>query len=67
MKKWIMQFVFALFCLCLLSTACAQPGALVIESEYTFDTVPDGTVVIHDFTIKNNRDILVKINSVKPG
>lgn len=62
-----MQFVFALFTLCLLSTAYAEPGALVIESDYTFDAVPDGTIVIHDFIIKNNRDIAVKINSVKPG
>ncbi|MCD4721379.1 MAG: hypothetical protein K8S13_16190 [Desulfobacula sp.] len=67
MKKRITQLSIAMFSLFLLTTAYAGSGAIVIESEYTFDTVPDGTIVFHDFIIKNNKDIALKINSVKAG
>lgn len=67
MKKRITQLSIAMFSLFLLTTAYAGSGAIVIESEYTFDTVPDGTIVFHDFIIKNNKDVALKINSVKAG
>ena len=67
MKNRVTQLFFAIFFLCLLTAAYADADALDIESEYTFDTVPDGTIVFHDFIIKNNKDIVVKINRVKPG
>jgi len=67
MKKLIIPLFLSLFSLLCLSPVYAAPGALVFESEYTFGTVPDGTIVLHDFIIKNNKDVLVKINNVKPG
>ena len=56
-----------MFFLFFLTTVYADPNAISIESEYTFDTVPDGTVVFHDFIVKNNKDTVLKINSVKAG
>ena len=67
MKKLIIPLFLSLFSLLCLSPVYAAPGALVFESEYTFGTVPDGTIVLHDFIIKNNKDVIVKINNVKPG
>ena len=67
MKKIIIPLFLSLFSLLLMPSIYAASGALVFESVYTFDAVPDGTVVLHDFIIKNNKDSVVKINNVKPG
>jgi len=67
MKKFITPLAFTLFFLIFMPSVYAATEALTIESNYTFDSVPDGTVVLHDFIIKNDKDIVLKITGVKPG
>jgi len=43
------------------------PQAFPIENEYTFKEVPDGTEIVHDFTIQNKGSALLKILKVKAG
>lgn len=49
------------------TTAVESPTALVPEMSYQFDPVVDGTLVIHDFVIKNNGGGMLEISQVKTG
>ena len=44
----------------------AGPKVEVDNSVFTFDTVPEGVGVSHDFIIKNSGDTLLKILKVAP-
>ena len=52
-------FVFA-------SGAMAQPKVLIENPVYTFESVPEGTHVVHKFKVKNMGDSILKITEVKP-
>lgn len=43
------------------------PVAIVAESTYTFSPVPEGTEVVHDFTIKNTGNAELRVEQVKTG
>ncbi|MFH2061121.1 MAG: hypothetical protein ABIJ59_19830 [Pseudomonadota bacterium] len=71
MKKKIIgiSFLFLVFCLvqpCLLQFGWTQPIASVPEPVYTFETIPEGTHVTHEFVIKNTGDTLLTIIDVLP-
>ena len=44
----------------------AQPKVLIDNSVFTFESVPDGVIVTHEFKIKNVGDTLLHITDVKP-
>ncbi len=46
--------------------AVAQPKALIDNPVFTFEAVPDGVYVTHEFKIKNVGDTLLHITNVKP-
>ena len=50
----------------LVSQAAAQPKAVIDSPVFTFETVPDGVHVTHEFIIKNVGDTLLHITNVKP-
>ena len=50
----------------LASQAFAQPKAVIDNPVFTFETVPDGVHVTHEFIIKNVGDTLLHITNVKP-
>ena len=50
----------------LASQAAAQPKAVIDNPVFTFETVPDGVRVTHEFIIKNVGDTLLHITNVKP-
>lgn len=43
------------------------PVALLEERSFTFTPVPEGTEVVHDFTIKNKGSAPLQIEQVKTG
>ena len=43
------------------------PAALVSERVHTFEPVPDGTEVVHDFVLRNIGDELLFIEKLKSG
>lgn len=43
------------------------PKAVVVDPNYEFDPVPEGTKVTHDFIIKNEGTETLEITKVKPG
>ncbi len=43
------------------------PSAFPVEKEYKFQSVPDGTEIVHDFVIENRGNALLKIVKVKAG
>ena len=45
----------------------AAPKIVAVQPEYTFDPVPEGTKVTHDFIIKNEGTATLEITNVKPG
>lgn len=49
------------------ATAVQQPGAVIPELKFEFNPVVDGTVVTHDFAIKNTGDGVLDISKVKTG
>ncbi len=66
MKK-INIIIAVLFMLAFLaSPAAAQPKAVIDNPVFTFETVPDGVHVTHEFIIKNVGDTLLHITNVKP-
>ncbi len=46
--------------------AVAQPKAVIENPVFTFEAVPDGAHVAHEFIIKNVGDTLLHITNVKP-
>ena len=46
--------------------AAAQPKAVIDNPVFTFETVPDGAHITHEFIIKNVGDTLLHITNVKP-
>lgn len=44
----------------------AQPKAVIDNPVFTFEAVPDGVHVTHEFIIKNMGDTLLHITNVKP-
>lgn len=50
----------------LASPAFAQPKAVIDNPVFTFEAVPDGVHVAHEFIIKNVGDTLLHITNVKP-
>lgn len=47
--------------------ASTGPKASVPETEFRFDTVPDGTIVNHTYVIQNKGDAVLNITKVKTG
>ncbi len=46
--------------------AMAQPKVLIDNPVFTFESVPDGVHVTHEFKVKNVGDTLLHITNVKP-
>lgn len=44
-----------------------EPEIFVPETRYSFEPVPEGAEVSHDFVIHNKGDAPLKINRVKSG
>jgi uncharacterized membrane protein len=44
-----------------------QPGAMMPELKFEFEPVVDGTIVTHDFVIKNVGSGVLNVNKVKTG
>lgn len=56
------------FVLLFLAIPCwAIPVASVPDATFTFEAVPDGDSVIHEFVIQNTGDTELKIENVVPG
>jgi hypothetical protein len=45
----------------------AAPSAFIVQPEYTFDPVVDGTQVMHDYVIQNKGAEILEIQKVKTG
>jgi hypothetical protein len=70
-KKAMLVLLFILFCS--LSTPCSAqenvkiPIAELVEKVYKLENVIEGTVVTHDFILKNKGNADLIINQVKSG
>lgn len=49
------------------ATAGQGPAAVVLERVHTFEPVPDGTEVVHDFVLRNIGDEMLFIEKLKSG
>ena len=49
-----------------IANANAQPFVLIDEPVYTFEPMPDGVHISHEFKIKNSGNAVLKIINVKP-
>ncbi len=71
MKK--IYFVFALFVLFSvmvlsnITVASTGPEAFAPDLIFGFSPVPEGTIITHEFTIKNKGDAVLHIKRVKTG
>ncbi|ABW65833.1 conserved hypothetical protein [Desulfosudis oleivorans Hxd3] len=45
----------------------ASPVAVIEARTFTFDPVPEGTEVVHDFTVKNTGTAELRVEQVKTG
>lgn len=63
-KIIIIATLFALFCLPY--QAIGQQKLEIENPVFTFDSVPDGLHVTHEFILKNTGDTLLKIEKVSP-
>ena len=64
-KKTVMAVIlFALFFLT--HQGLAQPEVVIDQPVFTFESVPEGGHVPHEFLIKNTGDTLLHINNVLP-
>ena len=63
-KTIIIAILFALFFLP--HQGMAQPKVKIDSPVFTFESVPEGVLVPHEFIIKNTGDTLLHIDSVLP-
>lgn len=63
-KTILIAILFALFCLPY--QGMAQPKVLIDTPVFTFESVPEGVHVPHEFIIKNTGDTLLHIDNVLP-
>ena len=63
-KLIITIMLFALFCLPF--PGMTQPEVSIQDPVYTFETVPEGVNVPHEFIVKNTGDTLLHIEDVLP-
>jgi hypothetical protein len=66
MKKKTIFIVALFFLFCLPYQVVAQPKVLVENPVFTFETVPEGVHVLHEFIIKNSGDTVLNILNVLP-
>lgn len=45
----------------------AVPIAVIKDRTFTFDPVPEGTEVVHEFTVKNTGTAELRVEQVKTG
>lgn len=65
MKIKIILYIF--FCMLpVCAVSMALPVATVENPVYTFDAVPEGANVEHEFVIKNSGDMILTIDNVMP-
>ncbi|MBU1343891.1 MAG: DUF1573 domain-containing protein [Proteobacteria bacterium] len=63
-KTILITILFVLFCLPYYGMA--QPKALIDDPIFTFEAVPEGVHVSHEFIIKNTGVTLLHIENVLP-
>ncbi|MCK5836964.1 MAG: hypothetical protein KAH09_06825 [Desulfobacula sp.] len=63
-KKIIITIVFVVFCMA--HQGMAQPRVLVDGPVFTFESVPEGVHVLHEFKVKNIGDTALHIDNVLP-
>ncbi len=63
-KTIIIAILIAVFSLPQLGMA--QPQVVVDNPVFTFNSIPEGSLIPHEFKIKNLGDTLLRINSVLP-
>ncbi len=51
---------------CFVNLAWAKPVAVVENTVFVFDSVPEGVQVAHNFTIRNSGDTTLHITGVRP-
>ena len=66
MKKKIILIAILFVHLCLPYQGLAQQKLEVENPIYTFEQVPEGLLVTHEFILKNTGDTLLKIEKVSP-
>lgn len=45
----------------------AVPTAVIEDRTFTFDPVPEGTEVVHEFTVRNTGTVELRVEQVKTG
>ncbi len=66
MKRSIFIAVIFIVFWCMPYNALAVQKVEVVNSVFTFDPVPEGVHVSHEFIIKNTGDVMLNILSVLP-
>ena len=66
MKKRIILIVILFAVFCLSHPGMAQPKVTVENPVFTFEPIPEGVHVSHEFKIKNTGDTLLHIEKVLP-
>ncbi len=66
MKKIAMIIVICAVMFFLPCLAMAKPNVVIDQSVFTFESVPEGESVYHEFILKNAGDTLLTITNVVP-
>lgn len=67
MKKKTLGVITVLFAVfCLAHPGMAQPNVVIENPVFTFDSIPEGVHVPHEFIIKNTGDTQLRILKVLP-
>ena len=66
MKKKILLIAIIIAVFFLPQLGMAQPKVLIDHPVFTFESVPEGFSIPHEFKIKNIGDTLLHINNVLP-
>ncbi|MCP3898819.1 MAG: DUF1573 domain-containing protein [Desulfobacteraceae bacterium] len=67
MKKLFLLITTFLLVFLVSGNLWATPELSAVQSTYEFDSVPEGTVIRHNFIIKNNGDEPLLIKNVETG
>jgi hypothetical protein len=66
MKKKIILITIIFAVIFTTNLGMAQSALVIEDPVFTFDLIPEGTHISHEFILRNTGDSLVKITAVQP-
>lgn len=64
---WLIVFIWSFFIITVNSEEIKEPIALIAKPAFTFNPIPEGKKITHDYLIENTGNSVLNIEKIKTG